>query len=74
MPYTPVNREQFEVRENKVIHKPTGASFVADPGIAEPKSVNWGRCGSRLPNGDDFSRAAVQEMAVQLMKVRLKQE
>jgi hypothetical protein len=71
MPYTPPNREQFEVRENEVIHKPTGASFAAYPGIAEPHRVNWGRCGDALPNRNDFSRDAVQDMAVQLLRARL---
>jgi hypothetical protein len=70
MPYTPVTREQFEVKQDCVIHNPTGASFVAYPGIAEPHSVNWGRCGDVLPNGDDYSRREVQEMAVQLMRDR----
>ena len=70
MPYTLVKREQFEVAKNGVVHTPTGASFLAYEGIAEPHSVNWGRCGDVLPNGDDFSRAEVQQMAIQLMRER----
>jgi len=53
MPYTSVQREQFEVKENEVVHEPTGASFIAYPGVAEPHSVNRGRCGDVLPNGDE---------------------
>jgi hypothetical protein len=71
-PYTPVEREQFEVKENEVVHKPTGASFIAFPGHAEPYFVDRGRCGSVLPNGDNFSQAAVQDMAVRIIRARLK--
>jgi hypothetical protein len=68
-PYTPVGREQFEVKENEVVHKPTGALFIAFPGDAKPYFVDWGQCGSVLPNGDNFSQAAVQDMAVRIIRL-----
>ncbi|SEC69348.1 hypothetical protein SAMN05519104_1886 [Rhizobiales bacterium GAS188] len=27
-------REEFEIRENEVIHKPTNATWTADPSVA----------------------------------------
>jgi hypothetical protein len=63
MLYTKVVREQFLMSENEIVHMPTGARFNAYPGIAEPHSVKWGRAGDVLPNGEDFSRGAIQAMA-----------
>jgi hypothetical protein len=68
MPHTKVTRDQFEVKRNEVIHKPTGASFTSYPGLdKEIKSVNWSRCGDVLDSGEDYSRDQVGAMAKTLM-------
>jgi hypothetical protein len=68
MPYTNVTGDQFEVRPNEVRHRPTGASFTSYPGLRKIISgVNWGRCGERLPSGEDYSRDEVEAVAKTLM-------
>ena len=72
MPYTKVTQEQFESKENEVVHKPTGARFTAYKGIAQPHIVNWGRCGEVLASGEDYDREDVQRVAVTLLARRIK--
>ena len=64
-------RDQFEVRENEVIHKPTGAVWMASPGDPEPSHHRQAQLGSVLPNGDDYRTHEVAEMARQLLRERL---
>jgi hypothetical protein len=70
MPVTKVTRQQFEIRENEVVHTPTGACFTAYPGEKEPYRVNWGMSGSLLQNGEDYRQADVSMMARQLLAER----
>jgi hypothetical protein len=68
MPYAKAARDQFEILQNKITHKPTGAEFTSRPGQdKEIAYVNWDRCGSALPNGDDYSRDDVHKIAKVLM-------
>jgi hypothetical protein len=45
---------QFEVGKNKIVHKPTKATFSFDTGYTAFKSVNWGRAGEQLSTGQDY--------------------
>jgi predicted secreted protein len=67
---TKVQEDQFEVRENSVVHRPTGAEFTAYPGHPEFQYMNWGRAGEVLPNGDDFDRDEVEKVAAKLLASR----
>ena len=71
MPSTRVSPEQFEVKNDVVIHTPSGAKFTAYPGYAEPHNVNWGKCGDVLANGDDYRREDVYQWAKKLLSERL---
>jgi hypothetical protein len=72
MPGTPVKHEQFALEGDDVVHTPTGARFTAYPGIARPHTVNWGRCGEVLPNGDDYRRDEVGRMATDILAARMR--
>jgi hypothetical protein len=41
----PVVPNQFHVGKNKLVHKPTNATFSFDVGHTTFKSINWGRAG-----------------------------
>jgi hypothetical protein len=45
---TPVVPSQFEVGKNKIVHKPTQATFSFDTGHTTFKSVKWGRADLQL--------------------------
>ena len=67
---TPVKLDDFEVRENEVIHKPTGARVSAHPGREEPVRVNWGRAGEVLDNGAKYDRDDIMRVAKELLAKR----
>jgi len=69
MPYARVTRDQFEVSRNTVLHRPTGALFTSYPGRdREISYISWSRGGDVLPNGEDYSRDEVYQIAVILMQ------
>jgi hypothetical protein len=57
-----VTEEQFEWRGDKLVHIPTGASFVLGS-----QFINYGRAGDVLPDGRDFDRGDVRQVAHRLM-------
>jgi hypothetical protein len=63
---------EFEVRENEVEHKPTGATWTAYPGQPEPHLYRQAMLGSVLANGDDYREHEVTEMALRLLRDRSK--
>jgi hypothetical protein len=67
---TLVTEDQFDIEENSVVHRPTNARFSAYPGRPEGHLVNWGITGSVLPNGDDFDREDVANLALELLRTR----
>ena len=69
---TKVTREQFEILENSVVHKPTGARFTAYPGRPEIDRENVGRAGDVLENGDDYRLDEIRDIAALLLRERLK--
>src|SRR5262249_45290606 len=45
---TPVVPNQFAVGKNRIIHKPTTATFSFETGHTTFKSINWGRADEQL--------------------------
>src|SRR6476660_7200427 len=48
---TPVVPSQFAVGKNRIIHKPTTATFSFETGHTTFKSINWGRADEQLSSG-----------------------
>jgi hypothetical protein len=65
-------REEFEIKENEVLHKPTNATWTAYPGVGEPHLFRRSMLGSVLQNGDDYREDEVTAMARTLLAERLK--
>jgi hypothetical protein len=63
---------EFEIRENEVEHKPTGATWTAYPARPEAHLYRQAMLGSVLPNGDDYREHEVTEIALRLLRERLK--
>jgi hypothetical protein len=64
---TPVVPSQFAVGKNKIVHKPTKATFSFDTGRTTFKSVNWGRAGEQLSTSSDYRKDDVMRVAQQLL-------
>jgi hypothetical protein len=63
----PVVPSQFEVGKNKIVHKPTKATFSFDTGQTTFKNVDWGRAGEQLSAGQDYRKDDVMRVARQLL-------
>jgi hypothetical protein len=63
----PVVPSQFEVGKNKIVHKPTKATFSFDTGQTAFKNVDWGRAGEQLSTGQDYRKDDVMRVARQLL-------
>jgi hypothetical protein len=63
----PVVPSQFEVGKNKIVHKPTKATFSFDTGQTTFKNVDWGRAGEQLSTGQDYRKDDVMRVARQLL-------
>src|SRR5215467_3294458 len=48
---TPVVPNQFAIGKNRIIHKPTTATFSFETGHTTFKSINWGRADEQLSSG-----------------------
>jgi hypothetical protein len=57
--------DQFKWQGEKLVHEPTGASFQWSYPRTESYQVtiNWGRAGDVLPNGDDYEREDIALVA-----------
>ena len=66
------SRDEFEITLNMIVHTPTGASWLADAGEAEPKVFNAGKLGSVLPDGDEYRGGEVCAMATRILRDRVK--
>jgi len=62
MSSTPVERDQFEISDNGITHKPTGASFSPYPGDPRAGNLNLGRLGEKLATGEDYRPNEVRRM------------
>jgi hypothetical protein len=63
----PVVPSQFEVGKNKIVHKPTKATFSFHAGHATFKSVDWGRAGEQSSTSQDYRKDDVMRVAQQLL-------
>jgi hypothetical protein len=61
-----VTREQFEISDSGIRHKPTGYSFTPYPDDPFDGTVNRGQLGNKLPNGEDYRPQEVEELARRL--------
>jgi len=62
---TPVVPSQFAVGKNKIVHKPTTATFSFDTGDTAFKSVDWGR--AEQSSGPDYRKDDIMRVAQQLL-------
>jgi hypothetical protein len=66
MAKTLVTRNQFNITPQGIVHKPTEAAFVPDPGDPRSGIVRLGQLGSQLPNGNHYESEDVQRMMREL--------
>ena len=66
-----VTRDQFEVKENEVVHIPTGATFGADPDDKIIKNINSGLAGGMPLAHKDYHLKDIEHVAKQLLAERL---
>jgi hypothetical protein len=50
--YTQVTRDQFQINDEVIIHRPTGAEFTPTLGHADSVTIWTGEIGNRLPSGE----------------------
>jgi hypothetical protein len=62
--------EEFEVKANEIVHRPTNATWTAYPGRREAHLFRRSMLGSVLPNGDDYREDEVTQMALKLLAER----
>ena len=63
---TPVP-SQFAVGKNRIVHKPTTATFSFDTGHTTFKSVSWGSAAEQLPSGPNYRKDDIMRVAQQLL-------
>jgi hypothetical protein len=64
---TPVVPNQFEVGKNKIVHKPTKATFNFDTRDTAFKSIDWGGAVENPSTGKDYRRDDLVRVAQQLL-------
>ena len=64
---TPVVPNQFAVGKNRIIHKPTTATFSFETGQTTFKSIDWGRVDEQLSSGRDYRKEDIVRVAQQLL-------
>jgi hypothetical protein len=64
---TPVVPNQFAVGKNRIVHKPTGASFSFDTRHDTFKSISWGNAGEPLASGLNYRKDDIIRVAQQLL-------
>jgi hypothetical protein len=60
-------RNQFAVGKNRIIHKPTTATFSFETGHTTFKSINWGRADEQLSSGLNYRKDDIIRIAQQLL-------
>ena len=64
---TPVVPNQFAVGKNRIIHKPTTATFNFETGQTTFKSIDWGRADEQLSSGQAYRKDDIVRVAQQLL-------
>jgi hypothetical protein len=57
--YTRVTRDQFQIKDDSIIHTPTGAEFTSVAGNTDSIIIWTGEIGRRLPSGEAYRYAEV---------------
>jgi hypothetical protein len=63
-----VTRDQFEIKDDAIVHTPTGAEFTPVMGHAESVLIWTGEIGRRLWSGDVYRYADVMLMMRKLWR------
>ena len=63
----PVVPNQFTLGKNKIIHKPTNATFSFDTGKTIIKSVDWGLVDKQPSSGPEYRKDDLMRVAQQLL-------
>jgi hypothetical protein len=63
----PIVPSQFEVGKNKIVHKPTRATFIIDKNHSAFNSVDWGRAGEEEGAGPTYRKEDILRVAQQLL-------
>jgi hypothetical protein len=64
---TPVVPNQFAVGKNKIIHKPTAATFSFEAGDTAFKSIDWGRADEQPSSGPHYRKDDISRVAQRLL-------
>ena len=64
---TPVVPNQFAVGKNRIIHKPTTATFSFETGQTTFKSIDWGHADKQRSSGLDYRKDDIMRVAQQLL-------
>jgi len=64
---TPVVPNQFAVGKNRILHKPTAATFSFETGHTTFKSIDWGRADEQLSSGQAYRKDDIVRVAQQLL-------
>ena len=59
---TAVKRDQFDVTNTFILHRPTGAKYTPHPGTWLSGNTLMGRLGERLHTGEDYREVEVRAM------------
>ena len=63
----PVVPNQFEVGKNRIVHKPTRATFSFETGHTAFKSIDWGGADEQLSSALDYRKDDIIRVAQQLL-------
>jgi len=58
---------QFAVGKNRIIHKPTTATFSFETGHRTFESINWGRADEQLSSGLHYRKDDIIRIAQHLL-------
>jgi hypothetical protein len=64
---TPVVPNQFAVGKNRIIHRPTAATFSFDAGDTTFKRIDWGRADEKRSSGTEYRRDDIVRVAQHLL-------
>jgi hypothetical protein len=64
---TAVVPSQFAVGKNRIVHKPTTATFSFETGRTTFKSIDWGHADEQLSSGLHYRKDDIVRVAQQLL-------
>jgi len=63
----PVVPNQFQVEKNKIVHKPTKATFIFDTGTTNFKNINWVSAAKPTSKDQDYRKDDIMRVAQQIL-------